>query len=39
MMGSIMIGMTRTTELLTLLGLALLGLSSHICRPSVFGSP
>jgi hypothetical protein len=39
MMGSIMIGKTGMNELLTLLGLTLLGLSSHIRRPSVLGSP
>ena len=39
MMGSIMIGKTGMNELLTLLGLTLLGLSSHICRPSVSGNP
>jgi hypothetical protein len=36
-MGSIMTG--KMNELLTLLGLALLGLSSHSVRPSVLGSP
>jgi len=38
-MGRIMTGKNRTNELLTLLGLALLGLSSHSRRPSGLGSP
>jgi hypothetical protein len=38
-MGSMMIGKIGMNELLTLLGLALLGLSSHSLRPSVLGSP
>jgi hypothetical protein len=38
-MGSIMTGKIGSNELLTLLGLALLGLSSHSFRPSVLGSP
>ena len=35
-MGRIMTGKNGMNELLTLLGLALLGLSSHNRRPSVF---
>ena len=38
-MRRIMTGKNGTNELLTLLGLALLGLSSHNRRPSVSGSP
>ena len=38
-MGSIMTGKNGMNLLLTLLGLALLGLSSYIRRPSVLGSP
>ena len=38
-MGSIMTGKIGMNNLLTLLGLTLLGLSSHSDCPSVLGSP
>ena len=38
-MGGIMTGKIGINELLTLLGLTLLGLSSHSLRPPVSGSP